>query len=219
MTKTKIEWSEEVWNFVTGCTRVSDGCTHCYIDRTPPFRMTDRAFDGPHIGATTGVLIQPGRLDKPLYWRSPRRVFVNSLSDVFHAEVPEAVIAHAFAVMALTGRHTYQILTKRPPRMRHLMGSRHFREAVAEHATALIGDRPWRRWQLDLAGQRLAGDSGHGALWTVTATPPDGNLWEPPWPPPNIHLGVSVEHQHAANLRIPVLEATAAAVRFLSCEP
>src|SRR6266540_2001502 len=144
MTKTKIEWSEEVWNFVTGCTRVSDGCTHCYIDRTPPFRMTDRAFDGPHIGATTGVVTHPDRLDKPLYWRSPRRVFVNSLSDVFHAEVPEAVIAHAFAVMALTGRHTYQILTKRPPRMRHLMGSRHFREAVAEHATALIGDRPWR---------------------------------------------------------------------------
>jgi hypothetical protein len=90
---TKIEWTRgddgsagATWNPVTGCTKVSEGCRHCYIDRTPPFRTQGRRFVGPHgagePGATTGVLLHPDRLDWPLRWRRPRRVFVNSLSDL-----------------------------------------------------------------------------------------------------------------------------------------
>jgi len=117
----RIEWTEATWNVVTGCTRVSEGCRRCYIERTPPFRMAGRRFGSPEVGATTGVRLHPERLDLPLRWRRPRRVFVNSLSDLFHDEVPEEFIGSVGDVMARTRWHTYQILTKRPARMRALL--------------------------------------------------------------------------------------------------
>lgn len=98
--KTHIQWTDATWNIVTGCTRISDGCTHCYIERTPPFRIQGRSFDGPQIGATTGVQLHPDRLGWPLHWRKPRRIFVCSLADLFHEQVPDEFIARAFAVHA-----------------------------------------------------------------------------------------------------------------------
>jgi protein gp37 len=174
---THIEWTDETWNPVSGCTKVSAGCDHCYIERTPPFRMEGRKFDKPGIGGTTGVRLHPDRLEKPLHWRNPRRVFVNSLSDLFHDDVPSAFIASVFDVMRRTPQHTYQILTKRPARMRALLNS-----------WAPVTGRP---------------------PWVHTG----------PWPLPNVWLGASVEDQAAADLRIPKLLETPAAVRFLSCEP
>src|SRR5688500_5998333 len=115
----KIQWTETTWNILSGCTRVSDGCDHCYIERTPPFRMAGRRFDKPGIGGTTGVKLHPERLEQPLHWRKPRRVFVNSLADLFHEDVPAEFIAKAFAVMRATPQHTYQLLTKRHARMRN----------------------------------------------------------------------------------------------------
>ena len=87
---TKIEWTDETWNVASGCTRVSEGCRNCYIEATPPFRIEGRHFvdregNRSHaIGSSTGVRLHPERLDQPLRWRKPRRVFVNSLSDLFH---------------------------------------------------------------------------------------------------------------------------------------
>jgi protein gp37 len=78
---TKISWSEATWNPISGCTKTSEGCTHCYIDRTPPFRMAHRKFNGDHIGATTGVKLHSERLGIPMKWRKPRRIFVCSLGD------------------------------------------------------------------------------------------------------------------------------------------
>lgn len=108
---TTIQWTDETWNPVTGCTRVSEGCRNCYIERTPPFRM-----DGRKVGDR--IQLHHDRLDAPLRWkRKPRRVFVNSLSDLFHEDVPDEFLDKVFAVMAVTPQHTYQLLTKRSERM------------------------------------------------------------------------------------------------------
>ena len=111
--KSKIEWCDATWNPVTGCTRVSEGCRNCYIERTPAFRIHGRKF----ANGTTGVQLHPERLDQPLKWKRPRRIFVNSLSDLFHEDVPDSFIDQVMRAMANTKRHTYQVLTKRPARM------------------------------------------------------------------------------------------------------
>lgn len=110
---TTIQWTNETWNPTTGCTRVSEGCRHCYIERTPPFRMAGRKF----VNGTTGVQLHPGRLDAPLHWKKPRRVFVNSLSDLFHEDIPREFIKSVVGVTVDCPQHTFQILTKRPQRM------------------------------------------------------------------------------------------------------
>jgi len=108
-----IEWTDATWNPVTGCTKVSPGCAHCYIERTPPFRMAGRRF----VRGAIPVLLHPDRLDQPLRWRKPRRVFVCSLADLFHEDVPFAFIARIWRVMNTAREHTFQLLTKRPHRM------------------------------------------------------------------------------------------------------
>lgn len=173
---TGIEWTDATWNPVTGCTKVSPGCDHCYAEtlaerfRGTPGHYYERGFD---------VQLRPDKLDQPLRWRRPRRVFVNSMSDLFHDDVPVEYIARVFAVMLDANRHTFQVLTKRHGRMRALLNSKDFRHAVWEH--------------------------------TQTA--------DPCWPIPNVWLGVSVENQQWADIRIPALLDTPSAVRFLSCEP
>lgn len=119
--KTEIAWCDATWNPTSGCTRVSEGCRHCYIDRTPPFRMNGRKF----VNGTTGVQLHPDRLDQPLKWKRPRRIFVNSLSDLFHEDVPSDFIQACFTTMAAARQHTFQILTKRPQRMRRALQQWH----------------------------------------------------------------------------------------------
>jgi protein gp37 len=180
---TKIEWTEKTWNPVTGCTKVSPGCDHCYAEgiarRFAGSKAFPRGFE---------VTLHPERLDAPLRWRKPARVFVNSMSDLFHKDVPDEFIARVWAVMAATPQHTYQILTKRHGRMRSLLGSEAFKVAVG--LQYVFGD--------DVPDDASAGLG---------------------WPLPNVWLGVSVEDQQRADLRIPALLDTPAAVRFLSCEP
>jgi len=120
-----IEWTDEVWNPVTGCDRVSPGCAHCYaLELAPRLRAMgnakyQRARDGgPASGPAFGVTLHPDVLEQPLRWRRPRRVFVNSMSDLFHDEIPDEFIADVFDVMRRAPEHTFQVLTKRPERMR-----------------------------------------------------------------------------------------------------
>lgn len=110
MTKTSIEWATDVWNPVTGCSKVSEGCRHCYAERVAGRFWGDRKF--------TDVRVHPERLDQPLHWKKPRRVFVNSMSDLFHPVVDDDFIEDVFRVMARTPQHTYMVLTKRPEQMR-----------------------------------------------------------------------------------------------------
>lgn len=117
--KTKIEWTDATWNPVTGCTKVSQGCKHCYAEREWP-RLTKLvpAYAGRDF---TEVRTHADRLDQPLHWKRPRRVFVNSMSDLFHQDVPDEFIRAVFAVMAQAKQHTFQVLTKRSERMREIL--------------------------------------------------------------------------------------------------
>lgn len=112
---TAIEWSERVWNPVTGCSKVSEGCRNCYAETlSHRFRRTTKPWTAPY--AAENVVLHPDRLADPLKWRKPALVFVNSMSDVFHENVPYEFIDRVFAAMAMTD-HTFQVLTKRPHRM------------------------------------------------------------------------------------------------------
>lgn len=113
--KTGIEWTESTWNPVTGCSKVSQGCKHCYAERDWARLAHLPAYKG---RAFTDVACHPERLDQPLRWMRPRLIFVNSMSDLFHPDVPDSFIDQVFAVMALAKQHTFQVLTKRPERMR-----------------------------------------------------------------------------------------------------
>ncbi len=200
MADTNIEWATKVWNPVRGCTIVSKGCTNCYA-----MKQAHR-FAGPggkYKGLTkmsrggpvwTGeVRMVPEMLEAPLTWRKPQRVFVNSMSDLFHEDLLFALIDQVFAVMALCPQHTFQVLTKRPYRMRqylsHTTGPDNLLTRVIHAAQGIKMPR----------GQRK----------------PDGLGW----PYRNVWLGVSVEDQATADERIPLLLETPAALRWVSYEP
>ncbi|GAA0494554.1 hypothetical protein Ade02nite_20100 [Paractinoplanes deccanensis] len=170
--RSAIEWTEATWNPVTGCDEVSPGCDNCYAKT---FAERWRGTPGHYFEQGFDIQLRPDKLNLPLTWRRPRKVFVNSMSDLFHDQVPDAFIAEVFSVMARTPQHTYQLLTKRHGRMRSLLSRPSFRDKLAHRGSG--------------------------------------------WPLPNVWLGVSVEDQKRAELRVPALLNTPAAVRWLSCEP
>jgi protein gp37 len=116
--RSAIEWTEATWNPVTGCTKVSPGCDRCYAEvfaerfRGVPGHPYEQGFD---------LTLRPERLMQPLAWRRPRMIFVNSMSDLFHAEVPKAFVADVLETMRAAHWHTFQVLTKRPGRMKLLV--------------------------------------------------------------------------------------------------
>jgi len=123
---TTIEWTEVTWNPTTGCDRISAGCDHCYaltlakrlkaMGQAKYQNDGDRRTSGPGFAVT----VHPDALSIPRRWREPMLVFVDSMTDLFHARVPRGFVREVFEVMASTPRHTYQVLTKRSRRLRHL---------------------------------------------------------------------------------------------------
>lgn len=185
MGASRIEWTEATWNPVTGCTKVSPGCAHCYAGR-PGWPET---FE-PWLPGNDTVRLHPDRLDEPLRWKTPRMVFVNSMSDLFHESVPVEFVVSVWAAMALTPQHTYQVLTKRPDLMDEFVNDRAI-EMWWRSAAAVVA-------RSEAEGERVLREEG---------------------PLPNVWLGVSAENQHWAQKRIPVLLRIPAAVRFVSAEP
>jgi protein gp37 len=214
--QTSIEWTDRTWNPTTGCTKVSPGCKHCYAEtiaerfwstQYPPTGDTAHPPQGEvRSRRFTDVWTHPDRLDEPLRWKKPARVFVNSMSDLFHEDVPDEFIAAVFGVMGAAKRHTFQVLTKRPARMAQWLA------AVAEKPTGLYVIRKSPALHCAVAAQMQFGNL-HGTLNPYHLTT------DHVWPLPNVHLGVSVENQDAADERIPLLIGTPASVRFLSIEP
>lgn len=198
--KTRIEWTDATWNPIRGCSRVSEGCRHCYAETVANrFKDPGQPYEGliAKGGQWNGnITVVNHILDQPLRWKKPRKVFVNSMSDLFHEKVPEYAIDRIFAVMAMAARHQFQILTKRPQRM-------------MEYCKRL---------------QSRADDIAKAAVNHWGGEDPD-NLYD--WvlelimvsPLPNVWLGVSVEDQAKADERIPLLLQTPAAVRWISAEP
>ena len=224
---TKIEWCEESWNPIVGCSLVSPGCTNCYAMRQAA--RIEAMFVGTHMKAGGGTPFAPSHyagltqdskagpvwtgkvamvdnhaLTKPLRWKRPRRVFVNSMGDVFYKDVERWWIARVFGVMIASHHlkgHIFQVLTKRSAEMRIVLNDPEFWDEVNAFAETEVMDR------VDPLARRR-----DDARATLRDYGPDD-------PPPFIWLGVSAEDQDRANERIPDLLATPAAVRFVSAEP
>lgn len=134
---TTIQWTDETWNPVTGCRQISPGCANCYAKQLHDMRhqafLNGKAMPEQYSVPFETVRLHPSRLEIPLRWRKPRRVFVNSMSDLFHESVTEEFLLSTFATMTGASEHTFQILTKRPERMR---------DFLAMHAAKISGDEP-----------------------------------------------------------------------------
>jgi protein gp37 len=226
MGDTNIEWCTKVWNCLRGCSRVSEGCRACYAERQAirhagpggHYEGLVRSHvkpDGRREPRWTGeVRFVPEKLAEPLSWRGPERVFVNSMSDLFHEAVAFETIAAIFGVMAACPRHTFQVLTKRPER------ARDFFTWAKRHGDGYDLCRIEPSELLTCAHEACSGDA-----WGDVEPPealdvmPDVEVFGTAWPLPNVWLGVSVEDQRTADERIPVLLELPAAVRWVSYEP
>lgn len=191
MNKTDIEWTDYTWNPVSGCDKVSQGCKFCYAERV------STRWGKPFLGA---VKLNPTKLLEPLKKRRPGMVFVNSMSDLFHKDVPFEFIDKVFAVMVLCQRHTFQILTKRPE---------HMREYFSVDRSDLVQRWEDATYDLGITNPYDDPDAAAAAVFNISQR----------WPVSNIWLGTSCEDQATADGRIPVLIDVPASVRFVSCEP
>lgn len=208
---TTIEWCRnddgtlgKSWNVTRGCSTISPGCEHCYaMKMAHRFSAHGQPYDGltkltKHGPRWTGeVRCVLEMLEAPLHWRKPTRIFVDSMSDLFHDKVPDEFIAAVFGVMAACPQHTFIVLTKRAKRMREWFAW--LGKADPD------GSFPLHR---DVVRRHLA-KYKFDAPYAPTIR----------WPLPDVWLGVSVENQEAADERIPYLLETPAAVRWVSVEP
>lgn len=196
---TNISWTNETWNPIVGCSKISAGCQKCYAAEAAKSARLQQFTQYKDVKNWDGTTVfVDSQLLKPLGWKKSKKIFVCSMSDLFHENTPDEWISKVFAVMALCPQHTFQVLTKRPDRMFEYFQNCPWSRiasclefipnvAVSEIAKALILVRNIR----DKKTQFL----------------------------PNAWIGVSVENQKAADDRIPLLKQVPAAVRFLSCEP
>lgn len=205
MGESQIEWVAsddgtpgKTWNPIRGCTRVSEGCRHCYAERVAarfsgpglPYEGLARRTESGEARWTNVVRTIEDRLLDPLHWTKPQRIFVNSMSDLFHKDVSERDLNTIFAIILLARQHTFIALTKRADLMHAYMTAPGRREAVVKRAKSLLSEN------LDLKHKV------HDL-----------------WPLPNLILGVSAENQVAADERIPRLVETPAVLRMVSLEP
>ena len=188
--RSKIEWCDATWNCIRGCVKVSPGCKNCYAET---FAERFRGVKGHPYEQGFDLRLVPEKLDQPLRWKKPRKIFVNSMSDLFQDGVPDEFVDKVFAVMALAPQHTFQVLTKRAERMADYLGevSAGRMYDIATTATKEFGDR-----KLD-------------AMIALSNAMP------------NVLFGVSVENEEYACERLPHLhEAKDLAYRtFVSYEP
>lgn len=128
--KTPIEWTDGSWNPVTGCTKITAGCDHCYAER---FAERFRGVPGHAFEHGFDLTLRPERLDQPGKWRKPSRIFVNSMSDLFHKDIPRSYVDQVFDAMEAADHHQYQVLTKRSSRMRDFLRRRYADRAPPPH--------------------------------------------------------------------------------------
>lgn len=220
---THIEWTDATWNIVTGCSVVSPGCTNCYAMKLAGTRLRHHpSRQGLTVESKAGpvwngqVRFNAEWLDQPLRWTKPRRIFVAAHGDLFHDGVTDEQLDQIFAVMALTPRHTYQVLTKRPERMRTYLTAATLPARLGKAIERQRLRKYNRNYQPATRAEYSGPDLSYGWGGGMAGDTPDFIL---PWPFPNVWLGVSVEDQARADERIPILLDTPAAVRWISAEP
>lgn len=206
----KIEWTGKTWNPTTGCDRISPGCDNCYAltlaRRLKAMGQAKYQNDGdPRTsGPGFGLTVHADALTTPLRHRTPETWFVNSMSDLGHARIPPDFLVQVWAVMAMAQQHTFQVLTKRPERLRRFL---------RDECQCGNGHTPGvhLRSAMDWAG------TPHSPTYVPGVVGHDV-YYEREWPPPNVWVGTSIELDKYAR-RADDLRATPAAVRFLSLEP
>lgn len=196
MSKSKIEWTDRTWSPVTGCTKISPGCANCYAERIAK-RLAGRCGYSENNPFT--VTLHQERLGEPLRWTKAWKVFVCSMSDLFHPGVRSDFIEVIFGIMSLLGQHTFLVLTKRPEQMAGFFRNRTLSECQAQIPFFFDEDA-----RLDSRIRDYKAINGDG---------------KNRWPLPNVWLGVTAENQEEADKRIPILLQIPAAVRFVSVEP
>lgn len=207
-----IAWTEQTWNPIRGCSKVSAGCKHCYAETMAArFSGPGQPYEGTITnGRWNGTVKLVGeRLGDPLRWQRPRRIFVNSMSDLFHEALSFEAIAAVFGVMAAARRHTYQVLTKRPARALAFFAW----VSAPERRMALPSNLSSISTEHCVIREAASGVGKPGAWGVGEAEAPFL------WPLPNVWLGVSIEDQATADERIPLLLQCPAAVRWVSAEP
>lgn len=199
---TKIEWATDTWNPITGCTKISEACQNCYAERMSK-RLAGRC--GYPEGEPFRVTLHPDKLDQPMKWKKPRMIFVCSMGDLFHEDVPFEFIASVFGVMANSSQNTYMVLTKRPQRMKEFFDWLSLSAAIyyaRDHRTV-----PYDDDRINVFIMKIASEYGINLDFMRK------------WPLFNVWLGVTAENQEQADKRIPILLQIPAAVRFVSVEP
>lgn len=169
--RSAIEWTEATWNPVTGCSKVSPGCAHCYAE-TLSLRFGRSEGPWTLANASRNVRLHPGRLEQPLRWRRPRLIFVNSMSDLFHELVPAEFADEVIAVMELASQHTFQVLTKRPERARDLLVGRAVRPLPRNVWLGVSIENSRFTWRADVLREAPA------SVRFISAEPLLGSLFE-----------------------------------------
>lgn len=191
---TGIEWTDSTWNPVTGCAKISPGCANCYAERlSKRFRKDWKPWTANN--ARHNIRLNLNKREDPFRWYEPRMVFVCSMADLFHADVPDEFVADMFGIMAAAHWHTYQVLTKRVARMLDFLRTGRT-EAIA-YADA---------WRVHVLG------SAFRCKKKISSAPIE-------WPPKNIWFGASAEDQKRLEERVIELVDVPGDVRFLSLEP
>ena len=185
MATTTIEWTDATWNPVAGCTVIAPGCTNCYAMRMAArlgvigqekYRSLTRWSGDRHVW-NGAVRCDEESLEMPLRWRKSRFVFVNSMSDLFHPDVPESFIARVWETMAVARRHTFQILTKRPERMRDVVGRLQLLPNVWLGTSVETSDYLWRLAELRATRAALRFASFEPLLGPLSALDLSGIQW------------------------------------------
>jgi protein gp37 len=200
---TLIEWTDATWNVINGCSVVSPGCTNCYAMKLAGTRLRNHPSRQGLTKPSKAGPVWTGEtrfnepvLTDPLKWKRPRKIFVCAHGDLFHESVPFGWIDRVFAIMALASQHVFQVLTKRPDRMREYFADPNTWGRIIAASDEL---KPSSKWN----------GNAYQLRYEITT---NGFL-------PNVWLGTSVEDQPRADERVPHLLSTPAAVRWISAEP
>ena len=226
---TKISWTDETWNPIIGCSKISEGCANCYAEKMAA-RLANMDKPGYCDGIVelneerdlfipkwTGVtILRLGTLEQPLHWKKPRNIFICSMGDLFHENISLENILNVLAIILLCPQHKFLILTKRP-------------QIMAEVMKNIINDSNKNRYlneeefimshlRIDVEQKYLRAANNY---WKFKYNQIGRGICDSPvpYPYPNLYLGVSVENQKAADERIPILLQIPAAKRFISIEP
>lgn len=194
---TNIQWTDETINPIVGCSRISEGCRNCYAETASNSGRLQQFQQYQKVAQWDGTVeFVESQLFKPLTWKKGKRIFICSMSDLFHENIPFSWIDRIFAVISVCEQHTFQILTKRPQRMKEYFEK-----------------KPYSRIKTQIKTLPLPIDQLCNTLEIVTEIELKKSYFK------NVWLGVSCENQKMADLRIPILVNIPAEIRFISCEP